>query len=119
MFSQLASRHRLPIVFVNQVGGNDELIFDGGSFVADSAGAIHGALPLFDSAFGIVEIPAPDAGLPHDGVPDAPAGPDSDAEESGVPTADTPAAPTTDEAMRAIRGHAPGDPHLPPEDPPS
>ena len=25
----------------------------------------------------------------------------------------------TDEAMRAIRGHAPGDPHLPPEDPPS
>jgi antitoxin PrlF len=22
----------------------------------------------------------------------------------------------TDEAMRAIRGHAPGDPHLPPED---
>jgi antitoxin PrlF len=23
---------------------------------------------------------------------------------------------STDEAMRAIRGHAPGDPHLPPED---
>jgi AbrB family looped-hinge helix DNA binding protein len=25
---------------------------------------------------------------------------------------------STDEALRAIRGHAPGDPHLPPEDTP-
>jgi NH3-dependent NAD+ synthetase/predicted amidohydrolase len=57
MIAELAARHGLPIVFVNQVGGNDELIFDGGSFAADADGRIHAALPLFDSAFGIVEIP--------------------------------------------------------------
>ena len=63
MLARLAARHGAPIVFVNQVGGNDELIFDGGSFVADANGRVHGALPLFDSAFGIVDLPAPDAGL--------------------------------------------------------
>ena len=30
----------VPIVYVNQVGGQDELVFDGGSFVMDSRGAI-------------------------------------------------------------------------------
>ena len=53
MLASLAQKHRVPIVFVNQVGGNDELIFDGGSFVADAQGRVHGALPLFDSAFGV------------------------------------------------------------------
>jgi NH3-dependent NAD+ synthetase len=46
MIARLAARHRVPIAFVNQVGGNDELIFDGGSFVADAAGACTGAAAL-------------------------------------------------------------------------
>lgn len=33
MLSSLASAHRLPILYVNQVGGNDSLVFDGGSVV--------------------------------------------------------------------------------------
>jgi predicted amidohydrolase len=28
----------MPIVYVNQVGGQDELVFDGGSFAVDAAG---------------------------------------------------------------------------------
>ncbi len=32
-----AARHEIPFVFVNQTGGNDELIFDGNSMVVDSA----------------------------------------------------------------------------------
>ncbi|GGY51183.1 NAD+ synthase [Parvularcula lutaonensis] len=36
----------LPLFFVNQVGGQDELVFDGGSF-AVSAGRVRGQLPLF------------------------------------------------------------------------
>src|SRR5690606_29138867 len=28
----------LPVVYVNQVGGQDELVFDGGSFITDVAG---------------------------------------------------------------------------------
>ena len=30
----------LPIVYVNQVGGQDELVFDGGSFVVNAAGLV-------------------------------------------------------------------------------
>ena len=56
MLATLAARHRVPIVFVNQIGGNDELIFDGGSCVADAGGRIHAALPLFDSAFEVVDL---------------------------------------------------------------
>ncbi len=35
-----ARRHHLPFVLVNQVGGNDELIFDGHSFAMDGSGTI-------------------------------------------------------------------------------
>src|SRR5262249_48709036 len=31
-------QHQLPFVFVNQVGGNDDLVFDGNSLVLDAAG---------------------------------------------------------------------------------
>ena len=33
-----AQRHKTPFVFVNQIGGNDELIFDGRSFCVDKSG---------------------------------------------------------------------------------
>jgi NAD+ synthase (glutamine-hydrolysing) len=68
MIARLAARHRVPIAFVNQVGGNDDLIFDGGSFVADGAGRVHGALPLFDTAFGVVDLPATETGREPDDV---------------------------------------------------
>lgn len=34
-----AKRHRVPFLFVNQVGGNDELIFDGRSMFIDRSGS--------------------------------------------------------------------------------
>jgi NAD+ synthase (glutamine-hydrolysing) len=70
MISRLARKHCAPIVYVNQVGGNDELIFDGGSFVADSRGGILACLPLFESAFEVIEIGADAEGLPLEEVPD-------------------------------------------------
>ncbi len=36
--SKAAQKLNCPVVYVNQVGGNDELIFDGGSFVVDKSG---------------------------------------------------------------------------------
>ncbi|MFP8880466.1 MAG: NAD+ synthase, partial [Myxococcota bacterium] len=56
MVAALARDHHVPICFVNQVGGNDELIFDGGSFVSDQRGRIIAKFPLFESHFGIVEV---------------------------------------------------------------
>jgi len=54
--ADLASQHDVAIVFVNQVGGNDDLIFDGGSFVSDARGRILAQLPLFETAFEVVDL---------------------------------------------------------------
>ncbi|MFH1754874.1 MAG: NAD+ synthase, partial [Candidatus Latescibacterota bacterium] len=42
-----ARKHGVPFVFVNQVGGNDELIFDGRSLFVDKYGDVQAALPPF------------------------------------------------------------------------
>ncbi len=39
----------IPIVYVNQVGGQDELVFDGGSFVVAADGAVVAAAPSFEA----------------------------------------------------------------------
>jgi NAD+ synthase (glutamine-hydrolysing) len=59
MVSALAARHGLPVCFCNQVGGNDELIFDGASFVIDGRGRVIAALPAFEPALQIVDLDAP------------------------------------------------------------
>jgi NAD+ synthase len=38
----------LPLVYVNQVGGQDELVFDGGSFVVNGDCGLAVQLPMFD-----------------------------------------------------------------------
>lgn len=40
MLRSLAQKLRRPVVFCNQVGGNDELVFDGGSLVFNAAGQL-------------------------------------------------------------------------------
>ena len=42
-----ATKHRIPFLFVNQVGANDELIFDGRSICLDGAGDLIAFLPPF------------------------------------------------------------------------
>jgi NAD+ synthase len=39
---------RLPLLYVNQIGGQDDLVFDGGSFVMDAAGAITKQGKIFE-----------------------------------------------------------------------
>ena len=57
MLARLAAAHGVPIVFVNQVGGNDELVFDGASFVVDPRGRVHAQLPMFEPGFAVVDLP--------------------------------------------------------------
>ncbi len=40
----------LPLVYVNQVGGQDELVFDGASFVLDAGCRLRAQLPSFETA---------------------------------------------------------------------
>lgn len=52
----LARRHRRPVVYVNLVGGNDSLVFDGGSFAVDAAGGLLGALKAFEEDFAVLDL---------------------------------------------------------------
>ncbi len=40
MLASIARQHKVPVVLVNQVGGNDSLVFDGSSMVLDREGKI-------------------------------------------------------------------------------
>jgi NAD+ synthase (glutamine-hydrolysing) len=53
------SRHRKPFVFVNQVGGNDDLVFDGNSLVLDNAGNVLEQLAPFAEDLRIVDLQSP------------------------------------------------------------
>ena len=56
MVSHRAKAARLPIVFVNLVGGNDGIIFDGASIVADANGKIILQAPPFEEFIGTVDL---------------------------------------------------------------
>jgi NAD+ synthase (glutamine-hydrolysing) len=51
-----AKKHGIPFLFVNQVGGNDELIFDGRSLCMDKTGRIIEAFPSFEEHIQTVDI---------------------------------------------------------------
>ena len=38
----------LPLIYVNQVGGQDELVFDGASFVLNADGSLAVQLPAWE-----------------------------------------------------------------------
>jgi NAD+ synthase (glutamine-hydrolysing) len=49
LLSHAANRHHCPIVYVNQVGGNDDLIFDGRSVVVNRQGQVVTRAQAFQS----------------------------------------------------------------------
>ena len=57
LLQHTARRYRLPIVYVNQVGGNDELIFDGNSCVVDSEGNLLAHAKDFEEDLLLVDLP--------------------------------------------------------------
>ncbi len=46
----------LPVVYANILGGQDELVFDGGSFTMDADGKLVHQFAAFDELLGIVEL---------------------------------------------------------------
>jgi NAD+ synthase (glutamine-hydrolysing) len=56
MVSHRAMMAKIPIVFVNLVGGNDGVIFDGASIVADAHGKIILQAPAFEEFIGTVDL---------------------------------------------------------------
>jgi NAD+ synthase (glutamine-hydrolysing) len=56
MLVERAREGNCAIVYVNQVGGQDELVFDGSSVVVDADGNIAARIPSFSSEFHTVDI---------------------------------------------------------------
>jgi len=50
-----AINYQLPILYVNQVGAQTELVFDGGSFYLDKSGEIQEELKYFEEDFRIID----------------------------------------------------------------
>ena len=48
MLSRLALRHKVPVIYVNQVGANDSLIFDGASMVFGPDGKLRAQAEMFE-----------------------------------------------------------------------
>jgi NAD+ synthase (glutamine-hydrolysing) len=69
MLQAFAREHHVPVVYVNHVGGNDQLVFDGSSMAFDAQGRLCARaksfqedLVVFDTASGEGEIrPGPDS----------------------------------------------------------
>ncbi len=56
LIADAARALRCPVVYVNAVGGNDELIFDGRSLAFDKNGNIRASLAAFAEEFRVVEV---------------------------------------------------------------
>jgi NAD+ synthase (glutamine-hydrolysing) len=53
---QRVATAKVPLLYVNLVGGQDELVFDGGSFVMDAAGKVTQRAPSFEESLQLVTL---------------------------------------------------------------
>jgi NAD+ synthase/NAD+ synthase (glutamine-hydrolysing) len=70
MMATLAQRHGMAVAYVNQVGGNDDLVFDGRSFVLAADGRVIARARAFEEQTLVVDLAAASRGQGPD--PDAP-----------------------------------------------
>jgi NAD+ synthase (glutamine-hydrolysing) len=65
---QRAQETGLPLIYAHQVGGQDDWVFDGGSFVVDAQGQLQGQAPAFEPALWTVhftpQVPALNLQIP-------------------------------------------------------
>ncbi|MDX1582264.1 MAG: NAD+ synthase [Thermoanaerobaculia bacterium] len=59
IFRSIATESSVPLVYCNQVGGNDELLFDGSSIVINSSGETVYCAPSFESDRSLVPLDGP------------------------------------------------------------
>jgi len=56
MLSHSAIKYQQPIIYANQIGGNDDLIFDGSSFAINRQGELVSALASFETDLAVIEF---------------------------------------------------------------
>jgi len=106
LLSGQAARFGLPLVYVNRVGGQDELVFDGQSMIFDSVGRLVFRARQFVEQMFVVDLPLPPTG----GVgPVIPARPEPRVEQPNVPAPEVAEALTEDEEVYTALVTALGD----------
>ena len=65
LFGELARRHQVGVVLVNQIGGNDELLFDGRSSVWNAQGELLARAPMFEESCFVTELEHPGVQSPE------------------------------------------------------
>src|SRR5882762_6654873 len=68
IFAATARHHCMPLAYVNQVGGNDSLVFDGSSFAMDAAGNVTASAASFEEDLVLWDTET-GAGDRHDTLP--------------------------------------------------
>lgn len=63
LLSERACQGQMPIIYTNLVGGQDELVFDGGSFATDSSGEVRYQAPFFTEGLYSVDLEVTKQGL--------------------------------------------------------
>jgi NAD+ synthase (glutamine-hydrolysing) len=63
LLRQHCQTYHLPFIYANQVGGNDELIFDGCSLVLDERGELVKVFPAFTEAVQTMDLDRPEGPL--------------------------------------------------------
>jgi len=58
LMQRRALRFGVPTVYVNPVGGQDEIVFDGGSHAMDASGVLLARAPMFECADVLVDVAA-------------------------------------------------------------
>ena len=64
MLSRRASEHGCFVAYVNLIGGQDELVFDGQSLVFDPRGRLVARAPQFEESLLLVDVDADEVGAP-------------------------------------------------------
>ena len=62
LFASQVQQVGIPLVYVNQVGGNDELVFDGNSVILDATGRVIAQARAFEEDLLVADLPAQTAG---------------------------------------------------------
>ncbi len=70
MFAARARAYGAHLAFCNLVGGQDELVFDGHSFVVDTSGAVIARAAQFGEELLVCEVPSPTPGPLAEPLPD-------------------------------------------------
>jgi len=59
MLGSMAAKHRIPIAYVNQFGGNDDLVFDGRSCMFNADGAVFARGRAFEADVVVCDVDDP------------------------------------------------------------